>query len=187
MGKPVEQGKCVPEGTPEPPHILAKTDLDISIGSPPHQRKPRQPILAIDRLPCPSLFFAWQNPRRRGEFRTSDFSSNRAQRNSYLRVIPNPLRLPHVTARHHIELAVFFSKPHRSCDTHSGFAKRCQGNIILTLNGRRNLAWHKPIIEWPQKPLAAAVSNFGPLSSLVRNHSRRLLPSRKLCYKPEHA
>jgi hypothetical protein len=55
------------------------------------------------------------------------------------------------------------------------------------LNGRRNLARHKPIIEWPQKPLAAAVSNFGPLSSLVRNHSRRLLPSRKLCYKPEHA
>src|ERR1022692_2260603 len=89
------------------------------------------------------MLFWRQNTRLRIKLRSSHGSPHRAWRDAHLRIIANPLGLPHVAASHHIEPAAFFSKPHGSRDAHSGLAKRCQGNIFPTLNGRGNLARHK--------------------------------------------
>ncbi len=83
-----------------------------------------------------------QNARRRGKLRSGHSSAHRARCHPHPRIIANPFRLPHVASRHHVELAAFFSKPYRSGDARSGFAKRCQGNILLTLNGSGNRTWH---------------------------------------------
>jgi len=123
--------------------MLFKTDFYVGVRSRPDQREPRHPILAVDRLARPGVLFWRKDASCRGKFRSSHLSSNRAGCHAHLRIIADPLRLSHVAARHHIELAVVLAKPHRRRDCRAGLAKRCQGNIFLGLNGRRDRAGHK--------------------------------------------
>ena len=164
---------------------LLKADFQVRIGSPPYQRNPRHPILAIDGSPRPGVFLRWQNACRGRNLGSRNLASDRAGRDPHLRIIPNSLRLSHIAAGHYVELAAFFSKPHRSGDPRSCLAKRCQRNVILTLKGGRNLTRHETILEWPRKNCSARPPF--PLSSLVRDRPARLLLSHDICYKPEHA
>ena len=122
---------------------ISETQLKIRIRPPPQKRNPRRPILPVDRLPRPRMILPRQNPRRRCELRTRNFSANGAWGHARPRIVPNPLRLPHVAARHHVKFPIFLAKPHGSSDSHAGFAKRCQGNIFLTLNCWGDLARHR--------------------------------------------
>ena len=151
----------------------------------PYPRNPRHPILTVDGLTRPGVFLRRQNACRGRNLCSRHLATDRAGRDPHLRIIPNPFRLSHIAARHYVDLAAFLSKPHRSGDPHSCLAKRCQRNVILTLNGGGNLTRHETILEWPRKNCSAR-SPF-PLSSLVRDRPARLLLSHDICYKPEHA
>jgi hypothetical protein len=158
-----------------------ETQLDVRIRSRPHQRNPRHPVLAVDRLSRPRMLLRRQDLRRCCELRAGDFSAYRTRRHAHLRIVADPLRLPHVAASHHVELAVLFTKPHRSGDAHAVLAKCRQRNVFLIVDRLWYLARHT------LHPRRSASSPPLWLSSLVQNCRRGLLPSLHLCYKPEHA
>src|ERR1700730_5041723 len=159
------------------PRDLVKAKFEISIGPPPHKRNPCHPVLAVDRLASPDMFFRRQNARRRGRSRSSDPSTDGARRHLHPRIVANPFCLPHIAAGHHVELTVFLSEPYRSRDANSGLAQSCKRNIFPTLNGGGNLARHA---LHSKRPTGKSQSRLDPwrlaLSSVVRNRAPPIAP-----------
>jgi len=93
------------------------------------------------------MLFRRQNARRGCKLRACDGPANRAGRDFDLRIVANPLGFAHRAAGHHVEFAVFFAKPHRGRDARAVFTKRGQRDVILSVDGCRNLAWHSFILE----------------------------------------
>ena len=127
--------------------LLREAYFQVCVGSRPQKCYPRQPVLAIDRLPRMPMFLRRQNPRHRIELRPCDDSSNRAWSNPHLRIVPDALVFPHHRARHHEKLTVLLATPHRRTNPDAALAKRSQANVFLTLNGLRNLARHEAIVK----------------------------------------
>jgi hypothetical protein len=156
---------------------LVKAQLKIRIRPPPQQRNSCHPILAVDRLPGAGMLLGWQNSRRRGQLRSGHCSTNGARRHAHLRIIANPLRLPHIAPGHYVDLAVVLSKPHWGRDANSGLAKCCQGNIFLILNGWGNLAWHRLHSKMAgRKSRCLATFSRPTLSPLVHNLPAPIAP-----------
>jgi hypothetical protein len=125
---------------------LAEADLDIRIRPSPNPRYPRHPILSIDRLSAPGVFFRRKNARGGRELRTGHLASNRARSHRHFWIVANTFRLPHIAARHHVQLAIILTKPDRRRDAHAVFAKRLQRNIFLIRHRIGNLACHEKIV-----------------------------------------
>ncbi len=182
---------CVIRGKKRGPALFggsSEAQLNIRIRPPPHERNPHHPIFPTERAPRPAVFLHWQNPRGRSKRSSRHRPTHRARRHPHLGIVPNPLGLPHIAARHHVKLARVLAKPNRRGNPHSSLAKRGQRNIFLTLKRRGNLARHGSILEERSRKVFVQVPfRHHPLSSLVRTTLRRLPQSLHMCYKPEHA
>lgn len=122
--------------------LLTKTQFQICIRPSPDERNTRHPIFAVDCLPRSGVLLRRQDACLGVKLRASHGSANRAGCDPDLRIVANPLCLPHVAPCHYEELAFVFAKPHWSGDAGSYLAKRGQRNIFLAVNGRGNLARH---------------------------------------------
>ena len=121
----------------------AEADFDVRIRARPDQRDTRHPIFAVERLAGALVFFGRQNPRGGCKLRARDLSTERAGRDSHLGIIAQALRLSHIAASHHVELATVLPKPHWSWDAGAILAERGERDIFLILDRCGDLAWHK--------------------------------------------
>jgi hypothetical protein len=126
--------------------VLAEADFDIRIRPSPNPRYPRHPILSVDCLSALGVFFRRKNARGGRELRTGHLASNRARSDCHFWIVANTFRLPHIAARHHVQLATILTEPDRCRDAQAVFAKRLQRNIFLIRNGMGNLARHEMIV-----------------------------------------
>jgi len=134
-----------------------------------------------------------QDSRRRGELRAGHLSANGARGYLHLRIIANPLGLSHIAARHHIEMAVVLAEPDGRGNRDSGLAKCREGDVFLIVNGGWNLAGHGDIVSiepgecMVSLGMVAGTPGRDLPAGMIGMVLPALLPSRHMCYKPEHA
>src|SRR5437879_8609991 len=68
------------------------------------------------------------------EFWSCNLASHGAGRDSDLRIIPEAFVFSGVASRHHVQLAILFSKPDRRAHDRAVLLKGAQRNVLLTMN-----------------------------------------------------
>jgi hypothetical protein len=171
-----------------PRHItLRESDLQISIGPAPNQRQARHPIFPVDRFARVSMFFRRQNPGQRCVFRPGHFSPDGARGDAHLRVVANTLCLPHVAARHDVELVAIFSEPHRRSNRFAALAKSGEGDIFLAPNGGWDFPGHGNILTLTTSLREQALGYSSWLARLVRPDASVFDPGISSVLKALHA
>jgi len=125
----------------------AEADLKISIRSSPDQGDSRHPILSVDSVPCGPMFVRRQDACCRRKFRAGDFTAHVAWGNFDLGIVADALGFSRHAARHHVKLAVLFSKPHGCGDSNSCLSKGRQRDVFLVMNGRGSSTRHLFILN----------------------------------------
>ena len=120
------------------PASSGERNFDIGVSSAPQQRQARQPVLAINELPCAGVFFSWQNACYCGGFRARNFASNGARRHPNLRIVSDSLVLAGNRPRHYVKLAILFTEPDCGRNRGAVLAERGERNVFLAANGCRN-------------------------------------------------
>src|SRR3989442_10595892 len=73
------------------------------------------------------------------EFWSCNLASHGAGRDSDLRIIADAFVFSGVTSRHHVQLAILFSKPDRRAHNRAVLLKGTERNVLLTMN----LVWDR--------------------------------------------
>src|SRR5438445_7950079 len=77
--------------------------FQIGISSPPQKRNPRRPIFSVDGLAGVGVLLRRQNPSDGVEHETRDHAPNCPWSDAHLGIVPDPLVLPRVGARHDVK------------------------------------------------------------------------------------
>jgi hypothetical protein len=120
-------------------------NLDEDILLAPEKRNSCQPILLLNRLVSERPVFGRKYARFAGKLWTGDLASDSARSDSHLGIIPHAFVFPRVAARHHVELFVLFSKPHRRRYSCTALAEGGQADVFLAMNFSRDR--HEDIVR----------------------------------------
>jgi hypothetical protein len=120
-------------------------DLDVDVLLAPEEGNSGQPVFVFDRIASAGPIFRREYACVGVEFGAGDFASHGARSNLHFGVVPQALVFARVTASHHVEFVVPFSKPHRRRHGDAALAKSHEADVVLTLN----LAWdgHRDIVR----------------------------------------
>ena len=116
------------------PVLAVGRDFHVSVGIPPQQRQPGEPVFGIDGAADARSIFQRQNARGGCEFRPGDFSADGAGSNLDLRIIAEPLDLAELAVGHEVELVALLGEPDRRVDGDSGFAEGRERDVTLSVD-----------------------------------------------------
>src|SRR5256712_2782742 len=111
----------------------------------PYKWHSRQPIFTTDSASGARPIVFGEDSRCSSELRTFYLAAHGAGRDSDLRIIPEAFVFSGVASRHHVQLAILFSKPDRRAHNRAVLLKGAQRNVLLTMN----LGWdrHENIVR----------------------------------------
>lgn len=111
-----------------------RTDLNVSVGIPPQEGKPGEPVLGIDCLADAGTFFGSHDSRCRGKFRAGNFAAHGAGRDLYPRVVADALDLSQFTVGHEVNLVVILGKPDGRVYGYASFAEGRETDVMLAVD-----------------------------------------------------